>query len=44
MKQFLFLGWKDWNKGGWFHWADFRLNGGNSYVSYRVGPFIFRRK
>jgi hypothetical protein len=31
-----------WFKGGFFHWNDFKLNGGHSYTSYRLGPILIR--
>jgi hypothetical protein len=38
-----YIGTTHYNRGGWFHWKDFRLNGGDCYDSYRIGPLLFRK-
>lgn len=43
--KFIKLDWKDWNKGGWFHWHNIcNLLTRNPYYSYRLGPFIWQTK
>jgi hypothetical protein len=32
-----------WFKGGFFHWKEYRFNGGDSYTSYRLGPILIRK-
>jgi hypothetical protein len=29
-----------WHRGGVFHWGDWKFNGGDSYLSYRLGPLL----